>query len=144
MLRALMLGLGLAGTIAPMLARAADEPKKAPASGQRVFELRTYHTHPGKLADLHKRFREHTCRLFQKHGIELVGFWVPQDEKDGKADKLVYILAFPSREAAKASWKAFSDDPEWKKVYAESHKDGPIVAKVESIYLDPTDYSQIK
>ena len=67
-----------------------------------------------------------------------------QDEKDGKADKLVYLLAFPSRDAAKASWKAFSDDPEWKAVYAESHKNGVLVKKVESIFLDPTDYSALK
>ena len=106
--------------------------------------MRTYHTHPGRLDALNARFRDHTCRLFQKHGMELIGFWTPQDEKDGKADKLVYILAFPSREAAEASWKAFRADPEWKKAQAESEKDGKIVKKVESVFLDPTDYSAIK
>jgi hypothetical protein len=114
------------------------------ASDARVFELRTYYTNEGKMPDLHKRFREHTNRLFKKHGLTIIGFWEPQDDKDGKGDKLVYLLAFPSREAAKASWKAFSDDPEWKKVYAESHKDGVLVKKVESMYLVPTDYSPIK
>jgi hypothetical protein len=127
--------------LAVALVLGADTPK---ASSNRVFELRTYYTNEGKLGDLHKRFRDHTCRLFQNHGIELVGFWTPQDEKDGKAEKLVYLIAFPSREAAKASWQAFRDDPEWQKVYAESHKDGVLVKKVDSMFLDPTDYSAIK
>src|SRR5262249_37159394 len=89
------------------IALAADAPKAgAGQAGQRVYELRTYTTHPGRLDALNKRFREHTCRLFQKHGMELIGFWTPQDDKDGKSDKLIYLLAFPSRDAAKASWKA--------------------------------------
>jgi hypothetical protein len=93
---------------------------------------------------MHKRFREHTCELFRKHGMELIGFWTPQDEKDGKGSKLIYLLAFPSREAAKRSWADFGNDPEWKKVYEDSHKDGVIVGKVESVYLDATDYSPMK
>ena len=109
-------------------------------SKERVFEMRTYTAHAGKTEAMHKRFRDHTCKLFKKHGMELVGFWVPQDRKD----ELVYILAFPSRDAAKASWKGFQDDPEWKKVYAASHKDGPLVGKVVSTYMDPTDYSDIR
>jgi len=110
----------------------------------RVFELRTYTANPGRNEAMHRRFREHTCALFTKHGMDLIGFWTPQDDKDGKGSKLVYLLAFPNREAAKKSWAAFSDDPEWKRVYAESHKDGVIVEKVESVYLDPTDYSPLK
>ncbi len=93
---------------------------------------------------MHKRFREHTNRIFKKHGIEIVGFWTPQDEKDGKGEKLVYLIAFPSREAAKKSWEEFRNDPEWQKVFAESHKDGVLVKKVDSVFLDPTDYSPIK
>ena len=120
----------------------ADRPS-APAFAQddRVFELRTYYTNEGKLDDLHRRFRDHTCGLLKKHGAELIGFWTPQDDKDGKGSRLVYLLAFPSREAAKRTWKEFADDPEWKKVYAESHKDGVLVKKVESVFLEPTDYS---
>jgi hypothetical protein len=110
----------------------------------RVFELRTYHTNAGRLTDLHKRFREHTCQLLKKHGAELIGFWTPQDEKDGKGSKLVYLVAFPSREAAAATWKAFGEDPEWKKVREESHRNGVLVNKVDSVYLDPTDYSEMK
>jgi hypothetical protein len=143
MYRALTFGLLTAALSVPALSFAADTPKSGSA-GQRVFELRTYHTLPGRLDALNKRFREHTCRIFQKHGMELVGFWTPQDETQGKADTLVYILAFPSREAAKAAWDAFRNDPEWKKAQAESEKDGKIVSKVESVFLDPTDYSPVK
>ncbi len=117
---------------------------KDPAGKDRVFELRTYDTLPGRLDALNKRFRDHTCGLFKKHGMELVGFWTPADEKDGKSNKLVYLLAYPSREAAAASWKGFRDDPEWAKARDASEADGKIVEKVESVYLDPTDYSQIK
>jgi hypothetical protein len=113
-------------------------------STQRVFELRTYYTNESKLTDLHKRFRDHTCQLLKKHGAELVGFWTPREDKDGKGSKLIYLVAFPSREAADEIWKEFRDDPDWKKVFAESHKNGVLVKKVESVFLDPTDYSATK
>jgi hypothetical protein len=144
MKRIVLFGLFAAAAAVPVLTVARGRAKADPPAKQRVFELRTYITNPGKMDDLHKRFREHTCALFQKHGIELIGFWTPQDADKGKGDKLVYLIAFPSREAAKASWKAFGDDPEWKRVYAESHKNGVLVKEVQSIYLDPTDYSAIK
>src|SRR3982751_2338491 len=74
---------------------AGKDDKSAPSSaGTRVFEMRTYTANEGKMEALHKRFREHTNRLFQKHGMELVGYWTPQDEKDGKEDKLVYHVAY--------------------------------------------------
>lgn len=120
---------------------AAQNPPQA--AQERVFEMRTYITHPGRLEALHKRFREHTNGLFEKHGMDLIGYWTPSDGEAAK-NTLVYILAYPSREARDASWKAFLDDPEWKKVYAESHADGPIVMKVESVFLKPTDYSAIR
>lgn len=143
----LMLSLLLA---VPALALADDKTNaqdKSASSEQRVFELRTYYTNPGKLEALNKRFRDHTNRIFKKHGMEIVGFWTPQDEKedkDGDGGKLIYLLAFPSREAAKKSWDAFRNDPEWQKAKAESEKDGVLVKKVDSVYLDPTDYSPIK
>ncbi len=95
------------------------------------------------MPDLHKRFREHTNRLFQKHGMTLVGYWTPT-EGDNAANTLVYMLAYPSREARDKSWKAFQADPEWQAAYKESHKNGPLVDKVISQYLQPTDYSPIK
>ncbi len=119
-------------------------PRDASPGKDRVFEMRTYYTEEGRLPALNKRFREHTCDLFKKHGMELIGFWTPVNEKDGKNDKLVYILAYPSLEAREKSWKAFQGDPEWTKARTESEKDGKIVKKVESVFLNPTDYSAIK
>lgn len=116
--------------------RAADDAKP------RVFEMRTYYAHDGKFEALHKRFREHTCQLFEKHGMTNIGYWIPTEE--GKDNTLVYILAYPSREAREASWKAFLADPDWQAVYKESHQDGPLVAKVDSKFLTATDYSKIK
>ena len=112
-------------------------------AANRVFELRTYTAPEGKLTELHKRFREHTMRIFQKHGMTNIGYWQPQDEPRA-ANTLIYIIAHPSREAAKASWAAFSADPEWKKVSAESQVNGRIVEKVESVFMNATDYSPLK
>ncbi|HWA99181.1 MAG TPA: NIPSNAP family protein [Pirellulales bacterium] len=112
-------------------------------SGDRVFELRTYSTHEGRLDALNARFREHTNKLFVKHGMELVGYWTPANEPESK-NTLVYILAYPSREAQEASWKAFRADPEWQAVKAKSEADGPIVERIVSQNLVPTDYSPIK
>ncbi len=105
-----------------------------------VYELRTYTCNPGKLPDLHKRFRDHTMRLFEKHGMKNIGYWVPVD----KPDTLIYIVAHKSREAAAKSWKEFQADPEWQAVYKESHKNGKLVNKVVSQYMTPTDYSPVK
>ena len=112
-----------------------------PAS--RVFEIRTYTAPDGKLDELHKRFRDHTTRIFQKHGMTNIGYWAPLDEPQSK-NTLIYVLAHPSREAAKQSWAAFAADPEWKKVSAESQVNGRIVEKVDSVFATATDYSPIK
>jgi hypothetical protein len=143
--RLLML-LVLTALAVPIVARAAGQntSDKSSSADQRVFELRTYYTNEGKLDDLHKRFREHTNRIFKKHGIEIVGFWTPQDKENGKGEKLIYLIAFPSREAAKKSWDEFKNDAEWQRVFSESHKNGVLVKKVDSVFLDPTDYSPIK
>ena len=110
----------------------------------RVFEMRTYTAAPGKFADLQKRFRDHTLRIFEKHGMQSVGYWVPADPPNSE-NTLVYILAHKSREAAKKSWADFGADPEWQKVRAESMKDGvSLTTKVESVFLNPTDYSPMK
>lgn len=114
------------------------------AKNSRCFEMRTYYAAPGKLEALNARFRDHTCALFQKHGIEIIGFWIPVDKEKGADNTLVYILAHKSREAAKKSWDAFRDDPEWKKALKDSEVDGKLTAKVESVYLNATDYSPVK
>ena len=112
-------------------------------AADRVYELRTYTTHPGRLPALHARFKDHTMRLFEKHGMKNVMYWVPTDE-DLKDNTLIYVLSHASLDAAKKSWDGFINDPEWKKVAAESEKDGKIVQKVDRLFLDPTDFSPLK
>jgi hypothetical protein len=118
---------------------------RSPAAGasdakQRFFEMRTYYAAEGKADALDARFRNHTNKLFQKHGMDLVGYWHRVD----KPDVLVYILAYPSREAREKSWKDFNADPEWQAAKKKSEEQGTLVAKVESVFMTPTDYSPIK
>lgn len=115
----------------------------AEETGMRFFEMRTYVAAEGKLDALHARFRDHTTALFEKHGMTNVGYWVPTDGPEA-ANTLVYILAYPSREAREASWKAFVNDPEWTKAKEASEVNGPLVEKVISQFLAPTDYSTIQ
>jgi NIPSNAP len=114
-----------------------------PASGPSatpVYELRIYHLYEGKLDDLLRRFREHTMKLFERHGIKNVAYWTPTDEPlRGKT--LVYLLAHPSRDAATSNWQAFRDDPEWQSVRDKSEANGKLVEKIESTFLVPTDFS---
>jgi hypothetical protein len=125
-------------------ARGVLTPAPAHAQGaERVFELRTYYTPPGKLEALKSRFRDHTTGIFEKHGMTNIGYWVPMDAPASE-NTLVYLLAHENREAAKKSWAAFRADPEWQKVAKESTKDGPITTKIESMFLSPTDFSKIK
>ncbi len=112
-------------------------------SSNRVFELRTYTTFPGRLDALHARFAQHTIRLFERHGMTNIGYFSPQDLPLAE-NTLIYILAHNSREAAAASWAAFVADPEWQRVYEESQRDGRIVDNLESIFLNATDYSRLK
>jgi hypothetical protein len=109
----------------------------------RIYELRTYTCHPGKLETLKTRFRDHALAIFKRHGMESIGYWVPQDPEKSK-NTLIYILAHPSLEAAKKNWAAFQADPEWVKARAASEVDGPIVQKTESVYMDPTEFSGLK
>ncbi len=112
------------------------------AKDSRCFEMRTYYAAPGKLEALNARFRDHTCALFKKHGMENIGYWIPNEK--GSDNTLVYILAHKSREAAKKSWADFVNDPEWKKAQKESEANGKLVEKAESVFLSATDYSPIK
>ena len=109
----------------------------------RFFELRTYTTNEGKLDALLSRFRDHTTKLFEKHGMTNVAYWVPET-KAGEPEQLIYVMAYPSREARDASWKAFLGDPDWQKVYAESTADGKLVSKVDSVFMNPTDFSPMQ
>lgn len=112
-------------------------------AANRVYELRTYTAPEGKLPELQKRFRDHTLRIFEKHGMKNVGYWVPQDAP-AKDTTLIYIISHASRDAAKKSWADFGADPEWKKVAAESQVNGRILSGVVSVYMDPADYSPMK
>ena len=109
----------------------------------RLFELRTYTSPPGKLPELHRRFREHTTALFAKHGMTNVGYWTPQDSARSQ-NTIIYLLAFPNRQARTDAWAAFGRDTTWQRVRAASEVNGRIVEKVESVFLEPTDYSPMK
>ncbi len=109
----------------------------------RIFELRTYTAPEGKLGELHARFRNHTLPLFEKHGMTNVVYLAPMDAPASE-NQLVYLLAHKSREAAKASWTAFQNDPAWKKVASDSQVNGRILAKVDTMFLSATDYSPLK
>jgi hypothetical protein len=140
-LKNLLVGVALfaLGAAAMWLAR----PAIVEAQSPRVYELRTYHCMPGRLEALKTRFRDHTTKLFAKHGMKNIGYWIPADAPDSQ-NTLIYVLAHDSREAAKKSWTEFGSDPEWKKVRDASEKDGKIVEKVDSVYMTPTDFSALK
>ncbi len=136
--------LAIAGVVAVaggagIAAASGTKPERA----DRFFEMRTYITHPGRMPNLHARFRDHTNKLFVKHGMELVGYWSPVSGENAE-NTLVYVLAYPSKDAREKAWKDFLADPDWIKAKAESEKDGPIVSKVNMVYMNPTDYSPIK
>jgi hypothetical protein len=105
-----------------------------------VYELRVYHASPGKLAELLSRFRDHTVKLFNRHGMKSVAYWTPVDVPE-KSNTLIYILQHPSREAAASNWKSFQDDPAWKSVRDKSETNGKLVEKVDSTFLALTDFS---
>jgi NIPSNAP len=119
-------------------------PSPSLAKDSRCFELRTYHAAPGKLEELHARFRNHTLKLFKNHGLEVVGFWGPTDQEKGSENTLVYILAFASRDARDKAWGAFRNDPEWQAVAKESEKNGKLTEKIDSVIMMATDYSPVK
>lgn len=108
-----------------------------------VFELRTYKATPGNIENLLARFRDHTMRIFEKHGMTNVGYWVPTDPEEAK-DTLVYLLKHDSMAAATASWRAFATDPEWATVNEESNRNGAILDSVARKYMTATDFSQMK
>jgi hypothetical protein len=113
------------------------------AGAGHVYELRTYTATEGKLANVNARFRDHTVRIFAKHNMKSIGYWTPLEGPTADTT-LVYILEHPSREEARKNWAAFSADPEWVKAKTESEVGGRIVAKAESVFLNPTDYSPLK
>src|ERR1700757_3687032 len=140
--RALIQSISAAALLPAARLLASDDkifPARA-ADSDLAYELRVYHCSEGKLPDLLKRFREHTTRIFEKHGMKNIAYWTPMDEPQ-KSNTLIYILAHPSREAAAANWKAFSADPEWQSVQKASEANGKIVEKVDTTLIILTDFS---
>lgn len=127
-----LLTLATVATFAAVTLHAAESPDS------RVYELRIYYAAPGKLDDLNKRFREHTLKIFENHGMHNIGYWMPLDNPD---NKLIYIISHPSREGAKKAWSEFNQDPEWQTARKASEENGKLVSKVESYFMQPADYS---
>ena len=131
-----------AASFAFFLAVTSFIPSGAQEEGK-VFELRTYTATPGNLDNLHARFRDHTTRIFRKHGMEVVAYWAPTEGEEAE-NTLVYVLEHKSRAAADASWQAFIADPEWAEVAAASNANGPILAGIEKLFMKATDYSPLQ
>src|SRR5437660_4461960 len=138
--RILLQLLPAAGFLYPSLLTASRDSDNPNQDSTKVYELRIYQAAPGKLAELLARFREHTTKLFDRHGMKNVAYWAAVDEPQ-KSNTLIYILQHPSREAAAANWKSFQDDPEWKNVRDKSEANGKLVENVESTFLALTDFS---
>ena len=132
---AFVAGAGVHELVSPAVA--------AHAAANRVFEVRTYTAMPGKMEALKTRFRDHTIKSFNKHDMSSVGYFIPQDAPLSE-NTIIYVLAHPSREAAKTNWAAFNADPEWVKAKAASEADGKLVEKAVSVFADAADFSPIK
>ena len=131
-----------AGVIGALAVVVTSHDKDKGDKAVRVFEIRTYYAAEGKMDALNARFRDHTSRLFEKLRMKNIGYWQAIEPKDGK-HVLIYILAHDSEVAAKKSWEAFQNDPDWKKVKEESEKDGALVDRIEKVFVKATDYSPI-
>ena len=135
--------LGLAAAFAAGFAARGGVPGEAVAQAQakpRIYELRTYTANEGKFDLMHSRFKTHIMGFFQKHGMTNVIYFKPMDAPLSQTT-LIYLLSHESREAAAKSWSDFRNDPDWKKASSET---GPLASKVESVFLQPTDYSPMK
>ena len=113
------------------------------ADSNRVFELRIYHTVPGKAGALQSEFREKVTKWFAKHDLQAVGYWAPVDAP-ASDNTFIYILAHPSRDEAKKHWAAFQADPAFQDMIKSQQGDAKLVEKVDSTYMDPTDFSPLK
>ena len=148
--------LALAVFFLPMGILAQGNGELAPSGRKaRVYELRIYYPHEGKLDDLLKRFREHTVGLFEKHGFVNVAYWVTRPGEAASyatkiaplnegEESLLYIVSFPDMEARNRSWEAFVNDPEWIRVYEESRENGPLVREIDQVFMNPTDFSKLR
>jgi hypothetical protein len=108
--------------------------------GERVYELRTYHTNEGKLPALQTRFREHTHAIFNRLGMKVIAYWVPTKEPEA-SNTLIYIIEHESEDDAKQKWQTFINDPEWVKAYQASITEGALVKNIDVVFMQKTDYS---
>jgi NIPSNAP len=138
--RALLQSLSAAAFLPPLSAEARETREETETGADTVYELRIYHAAPGKLDALLARFRDHTMKLFERHGMKSVAYWTLVDEPQ-KSNMLIYILQHPSRAAAEANWKSFQDDPEWKSVKEKSEENGKLAEKVDSTFMSLTEFS---
>lgn len=138
--RTLLKSLPAAGLLPSLWVSSLQDKTTSSQPADGVYELRVYHAAPGKLRDLLARFRDHTIKIFDRHGIKSVAYWLPIDEPE-KNNTLYYIVQHPSREAAVANWNSFGDDPEWKRVHEQSEANGKLVEKIDSTFLTLTDFS---
>ena len=107
-----------------------------------IYELRTYEAEPGKMMALQGRFRDHTMKLFERHGLKVIGFWTYAH--GGWSNQLVYLLAFEDMADRDAKFAAFGADPDWQRAREESESDGPLVTRIRSDLMRPTDYSPLQ
>lgn len=107
-----------------------------------IYELRIYEAMPGKMAALQQRFADHTVRLFEKHGMKVIGFWT--NYVGGPSNQLIYMLAYEDLAERERCWAAFAADPEWQKAREESERDGPLTARIMSSFLRPTRFSPLQ
>jgi len=139
--RTLLQSISAAAFLPPLSSGEAREGEQESGAGaDMVYELRIYHVVPGKLDELLARFRDHTMKIFDRHGMKSVAYWTPVDDPQ-KGNTLIYILQHPNRAAADTNWSGFRDDPEWKSVKAKSEENGKLVEKVDSTYMRLTDFS---
>jgi hypothetical protein len=134
--------LSFAGGAATMLAMSVMSRSHADAPSH-VYELRLYRVAAGKMDALKARFGEHTDALFKRHGMKSIGYWQPEDAPSSQ-ELFIYVLEHPSREEAEKNWASFQNDPEWRKVKAESEAHGPLVDRIDRYFMDPTSYSALK
>jgi hypothetical protein len=129
------------GALAMLTVSVISQPQAQAQAPNHVFEYRKYYAMPGKLEDLKKRFRDHTIRIFNRHNMKSVGYWEAIDNKD---NALIYILEHPSVEQGKKNWDAFRADPEWVKASKASEENGKLIDHVESVWMNPSDFSPMK
>ena len=134
--------LSFASGAATMLAMGVMSRSRADAPNH-VYELRLYHVAAGKMDALKARFGEHTDALFKRHGMKSIGYWQPEDAPSSQ-ELFIYVLEHPSREEAEKNWASFQNDPEWRKVKAESEAHGSLVDRIDRYFMDPTSYSALK